>query len=184
MMKMISLFSLVLSVCLLAGCGASLSTGSYGTTSSGGVQMRYSPDHTFAPSAPMMGPAVAPAMMRGYMPPQNVGSVTTDINCPAVLAFDVVNHTSNNTGDPRTGEYIALMLDGQPVTLVGYGVLPMLPSGETVSLCLNRPGTHVVAGTAFALRGGVPVKVGQFSIRASFTRKTGNRFYIEDSDIR
>lgn len=97
--------------------------------------------------------------------------------CPGILSLTIEN---------RTEYYISVLLDGVAVQVGGgSGILPHLPPGQRVDVCLTRPGRHTVMGVGFARRGAELVEVGRFSEQVTFDQRSvhtwGRQQYILSS---
>jgi len=72
--------------------------------------------------------------------------------CPAVLNLRIVNNTEH---------FVTVLLDGMAVQVGGgAGILPHLPPGQRVEVCLTRLGRHTVSGSLFTVRGQQVVDLG------------------------
>ena len=106
-------------------------------------------------------PPARPETMMG--PPQNMAWLhTPPYGCergPNSLAI------SNDTD-----LHMRVVLDGEDLLIRGAsGMLPTLPPGSTVYVCLAYMGTHTIAGVAYTLRYGVPQEISGESGRFMWT---------------
>ncbi len=112
-------------------------------------------------SGPMTGPVVPqgvpyvpPARPQPMGPPQNWGWLNTPpYGCETgPLALAISNSTEY---------FMALQIDGQDFMVRGgMGVLPHLPPGATMYVCLSDTAVHTITGTAYVARYGALQEVG------------------------
>lgn len=140
-----------------------------------------------APAAPAPAPVAATPMAPppGYVPsahppvrgglPENFGWLyEKPAGCTdGPLSLEIVN---------QTGLYVRVLVDGKGVETRGaYGVLPHLPPGQTVYVCLDRVGRHNVSGVVYARRYSQLVEVSRFSENHNYNRLDTHHFFIDSS---
>ncbi len=113
--------------------------------------------------APLPDLTVPPPARPQMGPPQNWGWLyVTPLGCNSPFLFSIEN---------KTAYFLRLRLDGQEIKIRGASsVLPMLPPGQTVYVCLQTPGQHQLMGDAYASRFGQLKKVDAFNtpVQSSF----------------
>jgi len=108
------------------------------------------------PASRLPHPASRPIVAPMPVTPQHWGSMhgapPVAGTCPAVLNLHIVNSTDH---------YVSVLLDGVAVQVGGgAGILPHLPPGQRVEVCLTHLERHTIGGRLFTVRGQQVVDLG------------------------